>query len=70
MRCWTATACNTACSAPILDMKDPAQAALIRPISDAVAALTKRYGGLLWGEHGKGLRSQYVPEYALSDSGG
>ncbi|MEN1833710.1 FAD-binding and (Fe-S)-binding domain-containing protein [Pseudomonas lijiangensis] len=48
---------------PILDMKDPAQAALVRPISDAVAALTKRYGGLLWGEHGKGLRSQYVPEY-------
>ncbi|GFM80107.1 FAD-linked oxidase [Pseudomonas cichorii] len=48
---------------PILDMKDPAQVALVRPISDAVAALTKRYGGLLWGEHGKGLRSQYVPEY-------
>ncbi|MBX8477962.1 FAD-binding oxidoreductase [Pseudomonas capsici] len=48
---------------PILDMKDLAQAALVRPISDAVAALTKRYGGLLWGEHGKGLRSQYVPEY-------
>jgi FAD/FMN-containing dehydrogenase/Fe-S oxidoreductase len=48
---------------PILDMKDPAQAALIRPISDAVAALTRKYGGLLWGEHGKGLRSQYVPEY-------
>lgn len=48
---------------PILDMKDPAQAALIRPISDAVADLTRRYGGLLWGEHGKGLRSQYVPEY-------
>lgn len=48
---------------PILDMKDPAQAALIRPISDAVADLTRKYGGLLWGEHGKGLRSQYVPEY-------
>ena len=48
---------------PILDMKDPAQAGLIRPISDAVAALTRKYGGLLWGEHGKGLRSQYVPEY-------
>lgn len=48
---------------PILDMKDPAQAALIRPISDAVAALTQKYGGLLWGEHGKGLRSQYVPDY-------
>ena len=48
---------------PILDMKDPAQAALIRPISDAVAALTQKHGGLLWGEHGKGLRSQYVPNY-------
>lgn len=48
---------------PILDMKDPVQAALIRPISDAVAALTHQHGGLLWGEHGKGLRSQYVPDY-------
>ncbi len=48
---------------PILDMKDPTQAALIRPISDAVAALTQKHGGLLWGEHGKGLRSQYVPDY-------
>ncbi|MFK3640496.1 D-2-hydroxyglutarate dehydrogenase YdiJ [Pseudomonas protegens] len=48
---------------PILDMKDPAQAALIQPISDAVAELTQKHGGLLWGEHGKGLRSQYVPDY-------
>ncbi|WP_186024312.1 D-2-hydroxyglutarate dehydrogenase YdiJ [Burkholderia gladioli] len=48
---------------PALDLRDPAQAALIRPISDAVAALTRRYGGLLWGEHGKGLRSEYVPDY-------
>ena len=48
---------------PALDMKDPAHAALIKPISDAVAALTQRYGGLLWGEHGKGLRSEYVPAY-------
>ena len=48
---------------PILDMKDPAQAALIKPLSDAVAALAQKHGGLLWGEHGKGLRSQYVPDY-------
>ena len=48
---------------PALDMKDPQQAALIRPITDAVAALTRRYGGLLWGEHGKGLRSEYAPDY-------
>ena len=39
---------------PALDMKDPKYAALVRPISDAVAALAQRYGGLLWGEHGKG----------------
>jgi FAD/FMN-containing dehydrogenase/Fe-S oxidoreductase len=48
---------------PALDMKDPVQAALVKPISDAVADLTRRYGGLLWGEHGKGLRSEYVPEF-------
>ncbi|MDD1509053.1 D-2-hydroxyglutarate dehydrogenase YdiJ [Pseudomonas sp. CNPSo 3701] len=48
---------------PALDMKDPKQAAAIRPISDAVAALTQRYGGLLWGEHGKGVRSEYAPAF-------
>lgn len=48
---------------PALDMRDPKQAALIRPISDRVTALTVKYGGLLWGEHGKGVRSEYVPEY-------
>ncbi len=46
---------------PALDMKDPADAALIRPISDAVAALVKHYGGLLWGEHGRGYRGEYSP---------
>ncbi|MGJ8515713.1 D-2-hydroxyglutarate dehydrogenase YdiJ [Carnimonas bestiolae] len=48
---------------PAIDMKDPAQAALIRTISDAVAELTRRYGGLLWGEHGKGVRSEYSPTF-------
>jgi FAD/FMN-containing dehydrogenase/Fe-S oxidoreductase len=48
---------------PLLDMKDPRQAALIRPISDGVAQLTAKYGGLLWGEHGKGLRSEYAPGF-------
>jgi FAD/FMN-containing dehydrogenase/Fe-S oxidoreductase len=46
---------------PFLDLKDPAQAALIRPISDAVAALTRQHGGLLWGEHGRGFRGEYSP---------
>ncbi|PLR30697.1 D-2-hydroxyglutarate dehydrogenase YdiJ [Chimaeribacter arupi] len=48
---------------PALDMKDERHAQLIRPITDAVAALTRRYGGLLWGEHGKGMRSEYVPAF-------
>ncbi|SFU62861.1 D-2-hydroxyglutarate dehydrogenase YdiJ [Halomonas korlensis] len=48
---------------PALDMKDPAQARLIREISDEVAALTKKYHGLLWGEHGKGIRSEYAPQF-------
>ncbi|TDB04713.1 FAD-binding and (Fe-S)-binding domain-containing protein [Halomonas marinisediminis] len=48
---------------PALDMKDPAQAALVRELSDEVAALTKKYGGLLWGEHGKGVRSEYAPAF-------
>lgn len=48
---------------PALDMKDPAQEALIREISDEVVALTQKYGGLLWGEHGKGVRSEYGPKF-------
>ncbi|MBZ9537862.1 FAD-binding oxidoreductase [Modicisalibacter tunisiensis] len=48
---------------PAIDMKDPEQAALIRPISDAVATLTHKYHGLLWGEHGKGVRSEYAPRF-------
>ena len=48
---------------PALDMKDPAQVALIREITDEVAELTHKYGGLLWGEHGKGIRSEYAPAF-------
>ncbi len=48
---------------PALDLKDPAQEGLVREVSDAVAALTRRYNGLLWGEHGKGVRSEYAPAF-------
>ncbi|WP_444929698.1 FAD-binding and (Fe-S)-binding domain-containing protein [Microbulbifer sp. SSSA002] len=48
---------------PAIDMKDPQQAAQIRPITDRVVALTQKYKGLLWGEHGKGVRSEYAPEF-------
>ena len=48
---------------PAIDMKDPAQEALIREITDEVVALTRKYKGVLWGEHGKGVRSEYSPEF-------
>ncbi|EHH68492.1 FAD-binding and (Fe-S)-binding domain-containing protein [Gluconobacter morbifer] len=46
---------------PFLDMLSPEDRALIRPISDAVAHLTKKHGGLLWGEHGRGYRGEFSP---------
>lgn len=48
---------------PVLDMCEPQQEMLIQQISDEVVALTARYGGLLWGEHGKGFRAQYSSEF-------
>lgn len=46
---------------PQLDLKAPESIGLIREITDAVVALTHKYHGLLWGEHGKGVRSEYAP---------
>jgi FAD/FMN-containing dehydrogenase/Fe-S oxidoreductase len=48
---------------PALDLKDPEDEARVRRISDAVAELVTRHGGLLWGEHGKGFRSELVPHH-------
>ncbi|MHB2021562.1 MAG: FAD-binding and (Fe-S)-binding domain-containing protein, partial [Candidatus Xenobia bacterium] len=48
---------------PALDLKQPEDEALIRRITDRVTELVTRYGGLLWGEHGKGFRSELVPHH-------
>lgn len=48
---------------PALDMCDPQQEILMKKISDEVVALTAKYGGLLWGEHGKGFRAEYSPAF-------
>lgn len=48
---------------PALDLTRDDHVPLIREISDAVVALTRKHGGVLWGEHGKGVRSEYVPEF-------
>ncbi|MDY6937524.1 MAG: FAD-binding and (Fe-S)-binding domain-containing protein [Cyanobacteriota bacterium] len=46
---------------PALDLKVPEDEALIRELSDRVVALVRQYGGVMWGEHGKGFRSEYTP---------
>ncbi len=46
---------------PALDLRDPEDEARVRRISDQVAALCTKYGGVIWGEHGKGFRSEYSP---------
>ncbi|MDJ0844390.1 FAD-binding and (Fe-S)-binding domain-containing protein [Crocosphaera sp.] len=46
---------------PALDMKVPEDEKLIREISDKVVDLVRKYGGVIWGEHGKGFRSEYTP---------
>jgi len=48
---------------PLLDMKTPMDRALVREISDTVAELARAHGGLIWGEHGKGYRGEYLPLY-------
>jgi len=48
---------------PALDLRDPEDEVRLRRISDRVAALVRRYGGLIWGEHGKGFRAEYSPMF-------
>ncbi|MCZ4294640.1 FAD-binding and (Fe-S)-binding domain-containing protein [Vibrio sinaloensis] len=48
---------------PALDLCDPKQEALMHQVSDEVVKLVAKYGGLMWGEHGKGYRSEYGPEF-------
>ena len=48
---------------PALDLCDPQQEILMQEISDRVVQLVAKYGGLMWGEHGKGYRSEYGPEF-------
>lgn len=52
---------------PALDMTEPDDARRVREISDRVAALAKAHGGLLWGEHGRGFRSEFGPLFFGED---
>ncbi len=48
---------------PVLDMCDPEQQRLIRHLTADIVQLTRRYHGVLWGEHGKGYRGSYTETY-------
>jgi FAD/FMN-containing dehydrogenase/Fe-S oxidoreductase len=48
---------------PALDLTDPNDESLVRTISDQVVALVQKHHGIMWGEHGRGLRSEYTPEF-------
>ncbi|WP_044470933.1 D-2-hydroxyglutarate dehydrogenase YdiJ [Mannheimia massilioguelmaensis] len=48
---------------PALDLCDKQHVLLFKHISDTVAELTRKYGGLIWGEHGKGIRSYYGEKF-------
>lgn len=45
---------------PALDLYDERQEALVRTISDEVADLVSNFGGVLWGEHGRGFRGEFL----------
>ena len=47
---------------PALNMRDPEDALKLKVISDAVEGLVQKYQGVMWGEHGKGFRSEYTEE--------
>ncbi len=48
---------------PALDLRTDADAARIRWLTERVVELVQRHGGVLWGEHGKGFRSEYSPRF-------
>ncbi len=48
---------------PALDLKKPDEEVWVRELSDQVVALVKKYGGVMWSEHGRGFRSEYTVDF-------
>lgn len=48
---------------PALDIDDPRDRERLKRVSDAVYALVKHHGGIFWGEHGKGVRGEYLRDF-------
>lgn len=47
---------------PAIDLSEKSEVARLLSISDQVAALCIKHGGVIWGEHGKGVRGVYAEE--------
>lgn len=48
---------------PALDIDSETDRARLAAVSDAVFELTRKYGGIFWGEHGKGVRGAYLEDW-------
>ena len=48
---------------PALDIDARTDRDRLVAVSDAVFALTRKHGGIFWGEHGKGVRGAYLREW-------
>lgn len=48
---------------PALDLDENKDRQVFAAVSDAVYALCKAHGGIFWGEHGKGIRGAYLPDF-------
>lgn len=53
---------------PALNIDAGADREKLVAVSDAVFNLTRKYGGIFWGEHGKGVRGAYLPEWIGPDA--
>ncbi|WP_372800513.1 FAD-binding and (Fe-S)-binding domain-containing protein [Paracoccus seriniphilus] len=48
---------------PALNLDQAEDRERLVAVSDAVYALTRKYGGIFWGEHGKGVRGAYLQDW-------
>lgn len=53
---------------PALDIDQPGDRVTLKAVSDAVYAAVKRHGGIFWGEHGKGIRGQYLADFVGAEA--
>lgn len=48
---------------PALDLKQREDEKIFKELSDKVALLVEKYGGVMWGEHGQGFRCHYGEQF-------